>query len=97
MQRELAESGAVEKLRTAAAGNGGTEAARLVLAGGDALSRLAAEVQALGVVVRDAATGLVDFPAVRDGEEIFLCWRVDEDEVGHWHDRDSGFMGRQPL
>jgi hypothetical protein len=49
------------------------------------------------VVVRDPSTGLVDFPAERDGEPVYLCWRLGEDEVAHWHDRDSGFSSRQPL
>src|SRR5579862_884601 len=85
------------RLRSVTVGNGGGEAAREMMAEGDELSRVVAEITRLGVVVRDPTTGLVDFPAERDGEPIFLCWRTDEDDVGHWHDRDSGFAGRQPL
>jgi hypothetical protein len=85
------------RLRSVTVGNGGGEAAREMMAEGDELSRVVAEISRLGVVVRDPSTGLVDFPGERDGEPIFLCWRMDEDEVGHWHDRDSGFAGRQPL
>jgi len=86
-----------ERLRPVTVGNGGGEAAREMMAEGDELSRLVAEMRDLGVVVRDPSTGLVDFPAERDGEPVFLCWRMDEDEVAHWHDRDSGFAGRQPI
>jgi len=86
-----------KRLRSVTVGNGGGEAAREMMAEGDELSRLVAEMRDLGVVVRDPSTGLVDFPAERDGEPVFLCWRMDEDEVAHWHDRDSGFAGRQPL
>jgi hypothetical protein len=97
VQRVLADRAVVRRLRAAAASNGGGAAAREVLAGGDELARITAELESLGVVVRDPATGLVDFPAERDGHPVFLCWRVEEDEVSHWHDRDAGYMGRQPL
>ncbi len=40
---------------------------------------------------------LVDFYALRDGREIYLCWKDDEDEITHWHDLDAGFAGRQPI
>ena|SRR5258708_32040600 len=96
-QKTLADRDLLQRLRTAAAGNGGGVAARDVLATGDEFGRITAEIENLGVVVRDPATGLVDFPAERGGEPVFLCWRVEEDAVGHWHDRDSGYMGRQPL
>jgi hypothetical protein len=85
------------RLRSVTVGNGGGEAAREMMAEGDELSRIVAEIRDLGVVVRDPTTGLVDFPAEIDGQPVFLCWRVDEDEVANWHDRDSGFAGRQPL
>ena len=86
-----------KRLRSVTVGNGGGEAAREMMAEGDELSRIVAEIRDLGVVVRDPTTGLVDFPAELDGQPVFLCWRIDEDEVANWHDRDSGFAGRQPL
>ena len=86
-----------KRLRSVTVGNGGGEAAREMMAEGDELSRIVAEIRGLGVVVRDPTTGLVDFPAELDGQPVFLCWRIDEDEVANWHDRDSGFAGRQPL
>ena len=49
------------------------------------------------IVLRDPETGLVDFPGERDGERVFLCWRLGEDRVGFWHDVRSGFLGRRPL
>jgi hypothetical protein len=55
------------------------------------------ELGRLDIVVRDLDAGLVDFPALRDGEEIYLCWLVDEPAVAHWHAIEAGFMGRQPL
>ncbi|HZS14144.1 MAG TPA: DUF2203 domain-containing protein [Candidatus Dormibacteraeota bacterium] len=96
-QQRLGDRALLQRLRAAAAGNGGGVAARDVMATGDEFGRIAAEIEGLGVVVRDPASGLVDFPAERNGAAVYLCWRVGEDEVGHWHDRDSGFIGRQPL
>jgi len=84
-------------LRSVTVGNGGGAAAREMMAEGDELSRIVTEITRLGVVVRDPSTGLVDFPAEREGEPVYLCWRLEEGEVAHWHDRDSGFAGRQPL
>jgi hypothetical protein len=51
----------------------------------------------LGVQVKDLDAGLVDFPSVREGEEVLLCWRVGEDAVEFWHGLDEGFAGRKPL
>jgi hypothetical protein len=50
-----------------------------------------------GIVLRDLDRGLVDFPSLRDGREIFLCWQEGEDEVAFWHEVDAGFAGRRPL
>lgn len=61
------------------------------------LSRAMAELDAVDVVLRDLDQGLVDFPALRDGEEVYLCWLLDEDEIGFWHEPDEGFAGREPI
>ena len=50
-----------------------------------------------GILLRDADTGLVDFPAERDGERVFLCWRLGEDHVAWFHGEEAGFSGRRPL
>jgi len=50
-----------------------------------------------GIILRDAETGLIDFPSQRDGEEVFLCWRLGEERVAYWHGPESGFSGRRPL
>lgn len=59
--------------------------------------RLSSHIDDLGVILRDPETGLVDFAAVREGEPIYLCWRLGEENIGYWHPRDTGFMGRLPL
>ncbi len=50
-----------------------------------------------GILLRDPETGLIDFPADRDGERVFLCWRLGEDAVAYYHGEQSGFSGRKPL
>jgi hypothetical protein len=62
-----------------------------------ALQRSVERLQALGVLVKDLDAGLVDFPSLRDGEEVLLCWRLGEDAVEHWHGVDEGFAGRKRL
>jgi hypothetical protein len=49
------------------------------------------------IVLRDIDRGLVDFPAIREGREVYLCWQLGEEAVEHWHDLESGFGGRQPI
>jgi hypothetical protein len=62
-----------------------------------AVARAVDELQELGVLVKDLDRGLVDFPALRDGEEVLLCWQVGEDAVAYWHGLEEGFAGRKPL
>ena len=49
------------------------------------------------IILRDVMNGIIDFPSSRNGEEILLCWKLGEDEVGFWHYPDSGFASREPL
>ena len=55
------------------------------------------QLERLDVVVRDLERGLVDFPAVIDGSEVYLCWLLDEPQITHFHGVESGFAGRRPL
>jgi hypothetical protein len=55
------------------------------------------EVESLGVHIKDLNIGLADFPSMRDGRLVYLCWNLSEPEVSYWHELDSGFRGRQPL
>jgi hypothetical protein len=80
----------------AATNGGGAEGA----AYWETLRTLRGELEALaaeGVILRDADTGLVDFPYRREGRTVYLCWRPDEPRVGFWHEAGAGFGGRRPL
>lgn len=55
------------------------------------------ELRALGVEPKNGLEGLVDFPALMDGRVVYLCWKLGEPEVLHWHELDAGFVGRHPL
>jgi len=59
--------------------------------------KLIAKINDLGCEIKDIEQGLVDFPALREGREVYLCWRLGEEEVAFWHELDAGFGGRQPL
>ena len=50
-----------------------------------------------GILLRDISSGLIDFPALANGRPIWLCWRLGEDQIGWWHEADTGFEARQPL
>ena len=63
----------------------------------DELNKLIAKINDLGCELEDVGQGLVDFPAMRDGREVHLCWRLGEEKVAFWHELEAGFGGRQPL
>ena len=86
-----------EHVRGSVAGNGGGKPAGEYA---EALELLRKETERLsgeGILLRDIDSGLLDFPAERDGAPVFLCWQLGEDEVGSWHPVDTGFSGRRPL
>jgi hypothetical protein len=55
------------------------------------------EILDKGIIVRDVATGLVDFPSQREDREVYLCWIGGEDRIDYWHETDRGFSHREPL
>ena len=61
------------------------------------LTRAVDEIQQNGCVVKDLDTGLVDFPSLRGGEKVYLCWKLGEARIGYWHGIEEGFAGRKPL
>jgi hypothetical protein len=98
-----AQQAQAELVAVIAGNGGGVDSAELARASKE-VERLAGEIvaavqqiQELGAVVKDVDSGLVDFPAVHRGRDVLLCSRLGEDEVGYWHDLESGFAGRQEL
>jgi hypothetical protein len=69
-------------------------AARLLI---EELDAIVQEIEESGAHLKDVQLGLVDFPAERDGEIVYLCWQFGEPEVAFWHRTEEGFSGRQPL
>ncbi|MCY4529961.1 MAG: DUF2203 domain-containing protein [Chloroflexi bacterium] len=55
------------------------------------------EFESRGIIIRDLQRGLIDFVALRDGREVYLCWLYGEERIDYWHELDTGFAGRQPL
>jgi len=94
---QLTDTEAHEALSEAAPGNGGGEEGKQVGVAFLEVRRLLGAIEESGIVLRDIDRGLVDFPAVIDGREVYLCWELGEDDVAYWHDLDSGYRGREPL
>jgi hypothetical protein len=61
------------------------------------MKELERELRQLGVLIKDYFTGLIDFLWLKDDHEVYLCWKLGEPEVSHWHEIDAGFAGRQKL
>jgi hypothetical protein len=94
---ELTDEEAHEALSEAAPTNGGGEEGRQVGVAFLQVRRLLEAIAQSGIVLRDIDRGLVDFPAVIDGREVYLCWEAGEEDVGYWHDLEGGYGGREPL
>jgi hypothetical protein len=55
------------------------------------------QIKDMGVLLKDADRGLCDFPYLRQGRVVYLCWQLGEDQIRYWHDIETGFAGREPL
>lgn len=86
-----------DEVRAMAPTNGGGAAHQRFVAAARDAALAARALHDLQIQVRDPEQGLIDFPAERDGREVFLCWRLGEDRVAFWHPPDTGFAGRTPL
>ena len=96
-RERLEDEEAREALTGAAPGNGGGAHGRTVSEGFVELRSALGELQAVDVVLRDLERGLVDFPSLREGREVYLCWEEGEQSIGFWHDLEDGHAGRRPL
>jgi len=89
---------AAEAIEALDADSGGAYPGREVASALVEISRAVGELDAVEIVLRDVNRGLIDFPAMRDGVEVYLCWLVDSEEsIGFWHEPEAGFAGRRPL
>ena len=96
-RNRLGDREAREALSEAGPTNGGGTPGRTVSEGFLELRDSMLELRELEVVLRDLDRGLLDFPSLRDGEEVYLCWQEGEDAIGYWHEPEAGFAGRRPL
>ena len=96
-RNQLGDREAREALSEAGPTNGGGTPGRTVSQGFLELRDSMIELRELEVVLRDLDRGLVDFPSLRDGQEVYLCWQEGEDAIRFWHEPEAGFGGRQPL
>ncbi len=78
-------------------GNGGNRALSQMALDFEKLDDLVHRIQDTGVLIKDINTGLVDFPALRQRQEVYLCWQVGEEKIEYWHEVEAGFAGRQPI
>jgi hypothetical protein len=93
----LGDAEARAALEEAGQANGGGEPGKVVSEGFLELREAMLELREREIVLRDLDRGLVDFPSLRDGDEVYLCWEEGEPAIAFWHDPEAGFGGRQPL
>jgi hypothetical protein len=78
-------------------GNGGNRALSKLIQDFDKLDSLVHQILDTGALIKDVNIGLLDFPALRHGQEVYLCWQYGEDDIAFWHEIDAGYAGRQPI
>lgn len=78
-------------------GNGGNRALSNLIQDFDRLDALIHRILETGALIKDVNIGLLDFPALRNEQEVYLCWQYGEEEIAFWHEIDAGFAGRQPI
>lgn len=81
----------------AAAANGGSRQAGEMWLAFNQLESGVKGIMAMGIYVKDLDMGLVDFLGQRDGQEVYLCWQLGEDDIHFWHEPETGFAGRKPV
>ena len=96
-REQLGDEEARAALSDAAPANGGGKPGLVVSEAFLELQTALRDLQEMEVVLRDLERGLIDFPALRDGREVYLCLEDGEDHIGYWHDIEAGYGGREPL
>jgi hypothetical protein len=80
-----------------AAGNGGSPAASRIVREFERIDSLVHQIQATGAIFKDINLGLLDFPALKQDREVYLCWKYGEGEIAYWHEIEAGYSGRQSI
>lgn len=94
----LAELREPAKAAAEVTGGGGMESGSIYVHCLYEIGKLTTEFHELGIQLKDYSRGLIDFPSLRDGQIVLLCWQLgEEEEIEWWHEVDAGFAGRQPL
>ncbi|MDP9329629.1 MAG: DUF2203 domain-containing protein [Actinomycetota bacterium] len=88
---------ASKRITDAVAADGGGVAGTEWFEAQEVLKEDLTDLSERGILLRDPESGLVDFPASIDGRRVFLCWRMDEELVGFYHEENTGFANRKPL
>ena len=96
-QKILAQRPEVWPVIEKAAGNGGSQAASKLVEDFERLEDLVHQVQATGALFKDLNLGLLDFPAMKEGREVYLCWKYGEGDIDFWHEIEAGYAGRQSI
>lgn len=78
-------------------GNGGSRALSRIVVDFEKLDALVHQILDTGVLIKDVNIGLLDFPALKDGREVYLCWQYGEGDIAFWHEIEAGYAGRQPI
>lgn len=79
------------------AGNGGNRALSNMVLDFEKLDALVHRIQETGAILKDINMGLLDFPALREEHEVYLCWQYGEGDIAYWHEVEAGYAGRQPI
>lgn len=78
-------------------GNGGSRALSEIVVEFEKLDALVHRILDTGVIIKDINMGLLDFSALKDGREVYLCWQYGEGDIAFWHEVEEGYAGRQPI
>ncbi len=87
----------LETVLNKAVHNGGSLVSQEALKAFESLKDILYKIQQYDVFVKDVNRGLIDFPSIRDGEVVFLCWEFGEEKIEFWHELEDGYRGRKPV
>ena len=96
-QKILAHQPEIWSVMEKSAGNGGNPTLSRLVSSFDRLDELIHAIQDTGALIKDINLGLLDFPTLKDGHEVYLCWKYGEYDIQFWHEVEDGFAGRQSI